>query len=158
MRDLRLVVRTADAAADVATSRGHESTFASEAHHTGAVAGRRVVLRSPACLARLRLALIACVFQFDTDLDAPRRLVYTCCVAPALEAAKIGSALLAFGKSRPARDERGDAVTTLLSIGPHDNSAPGSTGDVEPRFAKALAAANFARWRGTHLRVYRVRY
>ena len=75
--------------------------------------------------------------------------------------AQVGSVLLAFGKSLPttaAATPGGKElpVSSLISVGPCDNNAPGVTGDVEPCMAKALAAANYTRPRGTHLRVYRV--
>lgn len=105
---------------------------------------------------------VAVFFAFDTDLPptekgAPLRRLYTCCVDASLDAGKLGSAMLAFARSRPPKDaDSGLPVQTIVSVGPYDNSRPGSTGDVEPRFVQGLAAAAFTRSRGTHLRVYRV--
>ena len=107
-------------------------------------------------------AIVAAFFAFDTDLPpveqgAPVRRLYTCCVEASLDAGRLGSALLAFARSRPPLEvDSGLPLQTIVSIGPHDNSKPGSTGDVEPRFVQGLAAAAFTRSRGTHLRVYRV--
>ena len=106
------------------------------------------------------------IFTFDNDLQRPDGTYYrhhTAVFAPALEAGAIGAGLNLFGSSRPVKHETGKPLVIGISAGPHLNNAPppkdqpaSNLGrDVEPRMAKALAAANWTRPMGTHLRVYR---
>lgn len=105
-------------------------------------------------------AIVAFFVEFDSFLDGDGangpgvRRIYTCCAAADLEAAKVGSALLAFGRSQPATDApSGLPLRTVLSVGPW---ADEQGRDVDPRMAIALTGGNYTRTRSTHLRLYRV--
>ena len=98
-------------------------------------------------------------FTFDTSFDAScADGIHTCVFSPQLEAGAVGSALGAFANTQPTRDATtGKSVSTLIAVGPYLNNLPDSRGDVEPTvMVKALAAANYTRMRGTHLKVFRV--
>ena len=113
--------------------------------------GRVVVARDGA-------TIVALFFQFDNDMpddNGGLRRIYTCCAAAGLDAAKLGSALLAFGKAHPTTDAAsGLALRAQLSVGPCIDK---DGRDVEPKMAIALTAGNYTRPRSTHLRVYRVK-
>ena len=74
--------------------------------------------------ARDGATIVALFFQFDNDMpDGPGaglRRIYTCCAAACLEAAKLGSALLAFGKAQPVapRKALGTCGCIFSSLGP----------------------------------------
>ena len=112
-----------------------------------------------AVAARDGTTIVALFFQFDGDdipeIDGPgRRRIFTCCAAAGLEAANLGSALLAFGKAQPTIDPAsGVALRTQLSVGPCIDK---DGRDVEPKTAIALSAGSYTRPRSTHLRVYRI--
>ena len=74
--------------------------------------------------ARDGATIVALFFQFDNDMpDGPGaglRRIYTCCAAACLEAAKLGSALLAFGKAQPVAPRKavGTCGCIFSSLGP----------------------------------------
>lgn len=109
-----------------------------------------------AIVARDGDTIVAIFFQFKNDMpdgDGVRR-IFTCCAAARLEAAKLGSVLLAFGRSQPTTDSTsGVALRTQLSVGPCIDK---DGRDVEPKMSIALTAGNYTRPRSTHLRVYRI--
>ena len=98
--------------------------------------------------------ILGLFFAFDTDIHfggTPVRY-HTFVAAADASTGDCGAALTAFEK---AAQPLARGVQLVVTAGPWLNDgAPG--GDVEPRMAKALAAANWTRTRGTHLRVYRV--
>lgn len=110
-----------------------------------------------ATVARDGATIVALFFQFDNDMpddNGGLRRIYTCCAAVGLDAAKLGSTLLAFGKTHATTDATsGLAMRPQLSVGPCVDK---DGRDVEPKMAIALTAGNYTRPRSTHLRVYRV--
>ena len=86
---------------------------------------------------------------------------YTCRALPSLDVGGLAAVLLAFAQEcAPAQDVSGRPLSCVVEAGPFDGAGLGAEGgeggDVEPRMAKALVAANFARGTGPPLRVYRV--
>lgn len=111
-----------------------------------------------AVAARDGTTIVAIFFEFDNDMPDDgdgRRRIYTCCAATGLGAAKLGSALLAFGKAQPTTDAASGVKLRLqLSVGPCIDRENGR--DVDPHMTIALTAGNYTRPRSTHLRVYRI--
>lgn len=111
------------------------------------------------------VGVVALFVQFDSDFAGwplqTRCRFYLSYFLPSVYApgTALGAILHTFARSAPSTDEQsGEALTTIVVAGPHDNSASGDAAscDVDPQMSEALTAAGFTRPRDTHLRVYHV--
>lgn len=100
--------------------------------------------------------ILGLFFAFDPDEvdQRPRPRLYSCIVAPELDAGAAAAALLAFATCASAAVAGAEAPPQVAVVtGPFLSD---SGGDVEPRVSQALAAANFTRDTGPATRVYRL--
>jgi hypothetical protein len=110
--------------------------------------------------ARCEGAVVGLFCAFDDDVRAPGgwERHYACVVAPALETGDCGAAFLNFAQlpcHEAVRAADGRPLGCAVVTGPFMNDGTEGPGDVELRLKLALAAANFRRTGGSHMRLYR---